>query len=72
MPFVLYKRSYLRRIRIVRFFLKTALVMRMIYLYRCLGCLEVFSSKEDIERHNITCMRAQFVILTLDEYLRRR
>lgn len=44
----------------------------MIYLYRCLGCLEVLSSKEDIERHNRTCVRARFITLTLDEYLKCR
>jgi hypothetical protein len=42
----------------------------MIYLYRCLSCLQVFSSKEEVEKHGKTCLRAGVVTLTLDRYLK--
>jgi hypothetical protein len=42
----------------------------MIYLYKCLCCLQIFSSKEDVERHGKTCASAEVITLTLDKYLK--
>ena len=44
----------------------------MIYLYRCLGCLEVFSSKESLERHDKKCRLVGYLTMTLDEFLKGR
>jgi hypothetical protein len=44
----------------------------MIYLYRCLGCLEVFSSRESAERHDKKCRLVGYLTMTLDEFLKGR
>lgn len=44
----------------------------MIYLYRCLGCLEVFSSSESAERHDKKCRLVGYLTMTLDEFLKGR
>lgn len=44
----------------------------VIYLYRCLGCLEVFSSRESAERHDKKCRLVGYLTMTLDEFLKGR
>lgn len=42
----------------------------VLYIYRCIGCMEVFSSHENAQRHERRCKSAGYVAMTLDEFLR--
>lgn len=44
-------------------------MLYVLYLYRCIGCMEVFSSKENAQRHERRCKSAGYVAMTLDEFL---
>jgi hypothetical protein len=41
----------------------------MVYIYRCLGCLEVFSSARRADSHGSSC-KAGYLTMTLDEFLK--
>lgn len=41
----------------------------MVNVYRCLGCLEVFSSARRAGSHNGKC-KAGYLTMTLDEFLK--
>jgi len=40
-------------------------MLYVLYLYRCIGCMEVFSSKENAQRHEHRCKSAGYVAMTL-------
>ena len=59
--------DYLRQIKGATFFFKIAPIVYMILLYRCLQCLEIFTSKESADKH----VHEECVSLTLDDYLKK-
>ncbi|MEO9363411.1 MAG: hypothetical protein ABI348_05870 [Nitrososphaera sp.] len=44
----------------------------MVYVYRCLGCLAVFSSQKNAQLHDNKCKLAGYFAVTLDEFLKGR
>ena len=44
-------------------------MIAMVYIYRCLGCLEVFSSARRAGSHSSGC-KAGYLTMTLDEFLK--
>jgi len=44
----------------------------VIYVYRCIGCLAVFSNKKNAQMHDMKCKLSGYFMLTLDEFLKGR